>query len=140
VRVVLDTNVVVSALLSPTGAPAALLTAWRDGRIETLSSPTTIAELARILERPRVARQLGWSVASRRDFLDSFASGSVSIVPRVALHQVSRDPDDDRFLELAIAGAADYIVSGDRHLLELGSYQGIPILTPARFLADLALE
>ncbi len=60
--------------------------------------------------------------------------------PPVHLRIIAADPDDDRVLEAAVAGEADFIVSGDRHLLDLGRYEGIEIVTPARFLAELSMR
>lgn len=139
-KVVLDTNVVVSALVSPHGSPAAVLAAWRGDRIEGLTSSATLAELARVLERPRIAGQLGWGERARSRFLAELAASSRSIEPDLTVTAITADPSDNMFLELAVAGAADYIVSGDAHLTSLGSYEGIPILTPAQFLAVLDLE
>lgn len=135
-------NVVVSALFSPGGTPAALLMAWLERRFDLLVSPPMRAELLRVLDLPRVARRIGWSQESRIEFLERLASGSLMIDPGPARIAVSRDPDDDLVFELAAVGGADYIVSGDADVLVIGSYEGIPILilTPAQFLAVLDLE
>lgn len=137
-RVVLDTNVVVSALLSPGGPPAALLRSWRERRIEVLASEASLAELAGVLARPRIARRLGWSTAERRDFLHSFGDATLLVTPDVSIDVIAADPPDNRFLELALAGAAEYLVTGDQHLAALGAFEGIPMVTPAQFVAVLA--
>lgn len=139
-RVVLDTNVVVSGLLIVGSGPAAILDGWRDGQFEVLTSRSTIAELRGVVELPRIVRRLPLASADHQAFLEDYSGFTTSVETDLTITAITADPSDNVFLELAVAGAADYVVSGDRHLLDLGSYQGIPILTPARFLAVLALE
>ncbi len=139
-RIVLDTNVVVSAALILTSPPALVVRAWREGRVEVLSSPTTLDELRGVFARPQIARRLLMSPEEQRAFVEEFVRSTTLVVPDLTVTAITADPSDNMFLELAVAGRADYIVSGDAHLTSLDSYEGIPILTPARFLSVLALE
>lgn len=139
-RVVLDTNVVVSALFSPRGGPAAILQAWREGRIEVVTSPDLLDELTRVLKRPASLKRLGWSASEVEVFLDGMRAQAVLAAPEGKLRIVAADPSDDRVLEAALAGGAGYIVTGDSHLLQLAQYEGIAVLSPARFMALLSLE
>ncbi len=140
-RAVLDTNVVVSALFSPRGSPAAILQAWREGALEWCTSPDLLDELARVLDPPVSLQRLGWSADEAEAFIDGVRARVVMVTtPEARLRVVAADPDDDRVLEAAVAGRADCIVSGDRHLLELEEYEGIQILSPGRFAALLSLE
>ena len=137
---VLDTNVVVSALISHRGAPAQCYRAWQEGRFAYVTSPALLDELARVLSYPRLSKYLAWSGEERREFLEALAYAAKLVVPDIELHVIDEDPDDDRVLEAAVAAGVSHIVTGDRHLLNLRSYNGIEIVPPARFLAHLSLQ
>ena len=135
-RLVLDTNVLVSAVLGPQGKPRrALEFALRRG-VLLLSGPTR-SELLEVLYRPRLQRYL---VEVEREGIRRRieARGErVAITERV---EASRDPKDDKFLEVADGGGAGFIVSGDQDLLVLDPFRGIRILTPAAFLVAMGEE
>jgi uncharacterized protein len=138
-RVVIDTNVFVSALLSPNGAPAQVLNAWQERRFLLLTSPEIIAEIVEILGRfigrtPYDVAQEdvdGIVVLLKNDAIMVQAGADVSDadIP---------DPDDLVFLACALDGSANVIVSGDKHLKSLGVYRGIPILTARDFVEQLS--
>lgn len=138
--VVLDTNVVISALISPRGAPAQIYRAWQNGRFTYVSSPPLLDELARALSYPRVRKYLAWTGEERGEFLEALAYTAKLVIPNIQLRVIDEDPDDNRVLEAAVAAGVSHIVTGDRHLLDLDSYQGVEIVSPARFLAHLSLE
>jgi len=129
-RVVVDTNVLVSRLLAPDSVPARVVShAVRHGRL--LVSEATLAELAEVLGRQKFDRYL--TLDERKQFvrlLVRFAE-----IPPIA-HRVAvcRDPADNKFLDLALSGAASAVVTGDRDLLELHPFQRIPIMKPADYL------
>ena len=137
-RAVLDTNVIVSAVLSPGSPPDSILGASRRGAVDLVTSAPLLRELEDVLGRPQIAERLGWAPEERASFIAALADFAVIVAPKEKLEAIKADPADNRVLEAAVAGTADYIVSGDRDLLELGSYQDIRILTPARFAAVLA--
>ncbi|MEE9278500.1 MAG: putative toxin-antitoxin system toxin component, PIN family [Dehalococcoidia bacterium] len=137
---VLDTNVPVSAVLSGRGAPATILRAWQDDRFQLLTSVPLLDELEQVLARPQIAERLGWSATERLAFLFALGESAILVHPGLPLQVVEMDPSDDRVLEAALEANADYIVSGDRHLLDLGSYGTIPVVTPAHFVAALAID
>jgi uncharacterized protein len=129
-RLILDTNVIVSALAFPSSKPRQAFDAARErGRV--LASPDTLEELVRTLRRPKLAAYI--TAAEREAFLEAFPAmvELVEVKERLAL---CRDPRDDRFLELAAAGGADYLVTGDADLLVMGRFRGTAILAPATFL------
>ena len=130
-RCVVDTGVLVSRLLLPRSVPAQAVDRAL-GRGVLLMSDATLAELARVLSRAKFDAYV--SVPERQQFLRLLARVAelVSILHAV---RACRDPADDKILEVAVNGAADLIVTGDRDLLARDPYRGIPIMTPAAFLA-----
>ncbi len=135
--VVLDTNVWVSALLSPAGAPAQLVQLWEQEAFEIAFSPALLAELINTLAYPRVQKYLRRSPQYMETFLKRLKLVGIFVEPEVHLEAIPHDPDDNRVLECAATATAGYIISGDKHLLELKAYRGIVVLPPAGFLALL---
>lgn len=131
-RVVLDTNVIVSGLLSPGHPPASLLDRFDRGLLGLVTSAEQLDELRDVLARPRIATRLTAGVSAR--FLDNLASKADLCGPLPPV-KTSPDPKDDFVLATALAGGAELIVTGDkRHLLSLGSFEGIAIVTAAEAL------
>ncbi|MEA2039399.1 MAG: putative toxin-antitoxin system toxin component, PIN family [Thermodesulfobacteriota bacterium] len=129
-RFVLDTGVLVSAVLLPRSVPRqAVDSAFSHGIV--LASADTIGELDEVLRRPKFDRYL--LEEERLLFLAAF-SRDVEVVDVIERISECRDPKDDRFLELAVDGHATCIVSGDRDLLVLNPFRGIVILTPQKFI------
>jgi putative PIN family toxin of toxin-antitoxin system len=128
VGVVLDTNVLVSAL-GFGGSPLDALLRTFDDDVRLLASEETLDELDRVMTYDR----LPFTDGDRTQFL-AILRREADIVPPDESIDTVRDPDDDKFLEVALAGGADYVVSGDRDLLDLGSYGGIEIVRPDEFL------
>ncbi len=137
VRLVLDTNTVVSGLIWPGGPPAQLIEAAEAGRVDLVSSPALLAELQGVLERRRFAAQLTKRHLSPAVLFDGYAALVTIIQVKNLAEPASRDPDDDKVLACALAGKADAIVSGDDDLLTLSDFRGIPILTAARAITTL---
>lgn len=130
-RVVFDTNVLISGLLSATSAPArALERAVSQGQI--VASRQTLRELMTTLLSPKFDRYVS---QERRTELLTRLAPLLDIVEIVQPIRASRDPKDDQFLEAAVSGQAAVIVTGDRDLLELHPFRGIAIVTPATFMA-----
>ena len=131
-RVVLDANVYISALLVGRGCEE-ILTLGRTGVIQVLSSPEIIDEVASVLRR-----KFRWSPADIRPFLDE-ASDLCRMIPfDPAEVEFPADPADAKILACGVAGKADVIVTGDKkHLLPLKRYRGIPIVSPAEFLEQI---
>jgi len=139
-RIVLDANVFVSALISGSGAAAKIVVYWQEDRFEVAISPPILHELDRVLHYPRIQEHQRLSEQRIRHFLHLLARGAVAVAPPQQLTVINVDPADNRYLECALMAEAEVIVSGDRHLLALGEYKGIQIITPAGFLAFLNLE
>lgn len=134
--VVVDTNVVGSGLMSPGGTPDRVLRAGLAGAFGLVTSAPLLTELAVVLSRPRIRKRTKFTSLQEEAFVESLASLATIVVPTERL-AVTVDPDDNRVLEAAVAADADFIVSGDADLLELGSFRGIQIVTPAAFVVAL---
>jgi hypothetical protein len=131
--VVIDTNVVVSALLFG-GKPGHLVYHWQEGRIRPYASEAIIAEYLRVLAYPRFElSESHITYLIYHQILPLFEIVQVQSTEPV----ISEDPEDDKFLHCAVAAAARFIVSGDQHLLRLGSFEGIPIVKVSNFLETL---
>ncbi len=136
-RIVLDTNVVMSALLWR-GNPYQLLQAIRQrSNLQIYSSVTLLEELADVLTRPSATKRLGVIDQHAGTVLLDYAAVVQVIEPAPLAQPVCRDPDDDEVLALAVAAQADLIVSGDRDLLVLGQFEGIAIVTARDALGRL---
>jgi putative PIN family toxin of toxin-antitoxin system len=135
-RVVLDTNVMISAFLSPLGKPFACLR-WALDNATLIVSRELLEEVETRLARPKFNKYL--DASRRRAVVADLALSAVQVELR-GIVKVCRDPDDDKLLEIALLGRADCLVTGDHDLLILDRYQGIPILTPAGFLAALSSQ
>lgn len=133
-RAVLDANVLVSAILSPKGTPAKVLTAWQAEQFHLVLSEAVLDEIDRVLRYPRIVRRHRWSEERLQGFIEDLTHLAIMTPGMVHLTVIAEDPPDDRYLECAIEGEAEYIVSGDQHLLDLAEYQGISIVTPRVFL------
>ena len=130
-RAVLDPNVIISALLSPTGSPAKVLRVWLDGAYDLVVSPSLLEELERALAYPKIRERV--TPAEAQELLDLLDDqGDLREDPTDEPPVRSPDPGDDYLIALAAASQA-IIVSGDRHLLDLDD--DVPVYSPAAFLA-----
>ncbi len=139
-RVVLDSNVVVSSYIISIGAPAYLIAAWRNQAFVLVVSDSVLSEYQRSLGYPRVSRRHGLTPEQIAEQIAYIRESALMVVPENLPRVVPNDPDDDQIIACALAGQADYIVTGDHHLLDLREYRGIRILSPAVFLVMLASE
>ncbi len=129
-RIVADTNVVVSALLWG-GPPRAILDAAREQRIALFTRAPLIAELEDVLSRAKLARRFAAIGRTPADLLERYLALVGFVTPTPLTEAISRDPDDDQVIATAIAARAEFIVSGDRDLLDLGRHREIPIIDAA---------
>lgn len=135
-RVVLDTNVLIGAALRPDGPPRAVLDLVRAANGVLLFCDETFEELASRFNRAKFDRYVS------RDNRAVFLAQLVAVAEWVSIAGAMlgcRDRDDDKFLEAALAGGADCLVTGDRDLLEMSSFHGVQILTPREFLEPARL-
>jgi uncharacterized protein len=127
VRIVLDTNILVSALMSIRGAPAQLVELAACAAVQNLTSEALLLELHHVLNRPLFNKQ------DHSPYMQHVRAFSECVTPTEKLHHCKDEPDN-RVLECAVAGRADYIISGDKELLGLGRCRGIPIVSARAFL------
>jgi putative PIN family toxin of toxin-antitoxin system len=134
IRIVLDTNVIVSALVFG-GVPRGVLELAEAGRCEFFHSEAIQAEVRRVL-----AEKFDWAPAMLQQVLPTLWSMGEFVSPQVVVRAVPDDDDDNRILECALAADASFIVSGDHHLLALRTYKSISIVTPRQFLEALPAD
>ena len=140
-RAVLDANVLVGALIRPQGPPGQVLDRLlRDSAFELVASRATLDELRRSLNYPKVRKYLLLSDEDLDLWVEAMGAIAVLVEGRVSRRLVEADPADDIYIAAALEGLAEYIVTGDRHLLDLGNHEGIRLVTPREFLANLKGE
>lgn len=135
-RIVLDTNVVVSALIWG-GTPYRLIQAAADGDIELCTSPALLIELRDVLGRAHLASRLAQQRSSIGQAIGFYVELAISVSPLATLRVVPGDADDDHVIAAALAARAELIVSGDRHLLSMGSHEGMRIVNAAEALVRI---
>ncbi len=128
-RVVLDTNVLVSGLAYPSSIPGVIVAAWRHGGLDVVLSRHILDELSRVL--PRLNHRLNWREADFADIIDILAINAELVDPVLMNEADLRDAADQPVLGTLLAAKADYLITGDRDLLVIGDR--FPIVTPAVF-------
>jgi hypothetical protein len=135
VNVVVDTNVFISSLINPAGTPGKIVDLWKVGRISLCLSQEILHEYLEVIARLGISDDP--AVATLLKIFES-RGNQVYVSETSALTVIENDPEDNKFLECAIAARAQYVISGDRHLLKLREFQGIRVLTPAAFIREKA--
>lgn len=134
-RAVLDANVIISGLIRPQGPPGQIMVRLlRDRAFELVASPSTLDELRRSLRYARVRKHLPFGQEQVDLHVEALAAVSVIVEGKVTRPIIAADPDDDVSIAAAVEGLAEYVVSGDRHLLDLAEYWGIRMVAPRAFL------
>jgi len=134
-KVVLDTNIFVSSLLVKVGLPAQILGALRKRQFILVTSPSIIAEIRATLSYPYIRRKYEIFEEERDELITLLEQDSLLVPGNTKIiNAIAKDPADEKVLACATEAKVDFIVSGDRHLLDLGIYQGIPILTARQFI------
>ena len=136
-KVVIDTNQFVSSVINKRGPSAELLDAWRNHHFVLILSTSILDELKRVLLYPHIFKKYKLT-QSEIDFLVNLLEhDAIMVSGSLEVNIVKDDPDDNKFLACALEAEADYIVSGDSHLLSLKSYKDISILSVNEFLQVL---
>jgi putative PIN family toxin of toxin-antitoxin system len=139
IRAVLDTNVLISGLLGEHSPPRQLVDAWLDGRYVLVTSLYQVEEMSHVVAYPRITSRLRLSDAEIDLVLAALLSQAEVVRGDLRLPGVSRDPKDDPLVACAVEGAADYLVSGDADLLDLGKHENTRVVTPREFVEILGV-
>jgi len=139
-RVVIDTNVIVSRYLSPKGSPAQILKQWKRSVFDLVVSEAVLQEYQEALLYKHIQALHRRNAGEVQRIVANFRKLSILVEPEEEVTVITSDPDDNKFLACALAGRAEVIVSGDSDLLSLKQYQGIHILPPHTFLVFLEQE
>ncbi len=135
-RVVLDANVWISALISTNGAPAKIVDLWLAGKFDVAISSVTFKEFLAVIQYEKIARISGVPEYGRK-IADLISKLAIWVEPKMKI-TASQDDSDNRYIECAIAAQADYLITGDaKHLLPIEKYNGIQIIPPDVFLMIL---
>lgn len=139
IKAVVDTNVLVSGIISPKSSPAKIINYWRERKFVLVTSPKILQETKRVLNYPKIAKKYHLNKEKINELIREFSLFSEVCKPTKKISVIQQDPEDNKFLEAGISASADFIVSGDSHLLNLREYQGIKILTAKEFIAKLEM-
>jgi putative PIN family toxin of toxin-antitoxin system len=133
VRLVVDPGVLIAALLTPDGPPAAIVLAVRDEQVELVVSPKLLGELSSVLVREKFRRWV--SVDEARDYVEGLARLALTVADPPSGEPITRDPKDDYLVRLAQGTGSYFLVSGDADLLAAASPElGVSLVAPRRFL------
>ena len=138
-RAVIDTNILVRAVIKPSGTVGPVLLRLRHGDYTLLYAQSLLEELIDVLNRPRIRNKYRLTDQDIQTVVSLILLRGAAVAPKERI-TACRDPKDDKFLEVAVSGRADVIVSGDQDLLVLHPFAGIPILPPVAFLQMLDAE
>ncbi|MDH4028407.1 MAG: putative toxin-antitoxin system toxin component, PIN family [Nitrospirota bacterium] len=134
IRACIDTNVLVSGIISPKGAPRKLLDLARKEIFRVVSSASINHEVLNVLHRDHIYTKYNLTEEIIDDISAFLYEGSVLTDDKYAVSKIKKDPEDNKFIACALEGEADYIVSGDDHLLRLKHYSGIQIVNAREFI------
>jgi putative PIN family toxin of toxin-antitoxin system len=135
IRVTLDVNVLASGFPAEAGPPAALIDAWTALAYELIISEHILEGLERTWQKPYYQQR--FTPEQAQDSLAVLRTEATLVTPASTVHGVGQDREDDLVLATAVAGRAEYLVTGDRHLQAIAGYQGVIILSPRQFLTTL---
>ncbi len=141
-RIVIDTNILVSAILTPKGNPAEILKLVLEGKLNLIISPAILEEIQLVLSYPRLVRLIKKNKITMKEvysFLEKMSKVAVITPGKLDIKAIPDDPTDNKILACGLEGEADFIISGDHHLTDLKIFQGIKIMNPATFLKIINL-
>jgi uncharacterized protein len=139
-RVVVDTNVLISGLFEIKNTPPLkILTAIRKQEIILVTSAVIMGEVGTVMNREKFAKKINMNEAGRKAFIDDLIARSDVTAGKQLNRNFGRDIKDDKFLACGVEGKVDYIITGDRDLLDLTEYEGIKIITPRTFVELVGL-
>jgi putative PIN family toxin of toxin-antitoxin system len=134
IKIVVDANLFASALIKPDSNPGNILELIKQNEVELVISPSVIIEIKRILLYPKIQKYHQKTAQQLDTFFDGLLIFAWVVEGQAEIDVIQTDPTDNKYLACALEGEADYIVSGDRHLLDIGLYQGSKIIKAKAFL------
>lgn len=134
IAAVIDTNILVSSVISDKGAPRKVFELWRDGRFTLVSSPELIEEVERVLRYPKIKRRYRLSESDILVFLHLLSIAAKIVPPEPLPLEGIPDPSDVKLFLAARAGRAGYLVTGDQALLAMGDFHGVKVVSAEAFV------
>jgi len=140
IKAVIDTNILISGVISPNGSPRKIIEAARRLIFTIVTSYDINDEVLAVIHRPKIYFRYHLTEKIVDDISSLLYEGAELVSGNIRTNPISADPDDDKFIHAALESNSHYIVSGDKHLLDLEKYQGIKIVTANEFLNILKLN
>ena len=138
-KVVLDTNIIISGTIMDHGIPYQILNIWKKGDFTVIISEPILQEIDRVFHYSHIKSKRFLTEQDIETVLQTLIKYSINVPIELKIEAILDDPEYNKFIEAAVEGNADYIVSGDRHLKSLKVYQGIKIISPSEFIEILAI-
>jgi putative PIN family toxin of toxin-antitoxin system len=142
-KIVIDTNILVSAILTPEGNPAKILKLVLEGKLNLIISPAILGETRQVFNYPKLAKLMEKNNITRQEiygFLDKMSRVALITPGKLDIDVIPKDPADNKIIACALEGDADFIISGDHHLTDLKIFQSIKIIDPAAFLKIVNIQ
>ena len=142
-KIVIDTNILVSAILTPEGNPAKILKLVLEGKLNLIISPAILEETRQVFNYPKLAKLMEKNNITRQEvygFLDKMSRVDLITPGKLDIDVIPKDPADNKIIACALEGDADFIISGDHHLTDLKIFQSIKIIDPAAFLKIVNIQ
>lgn len=142
-KIVIDTNILVSAILTPEGNPAKILKLVLEGKLNLIISPAILEEIRQVFNYPKLAKLMEKNNITRQEvygFLDKMSRVAIITPGKLDIDVIPKDPADNKIIACALEGDADFIISGDHHLTDLKIFQSIKIIDPAAFLKIVNIQ
>lgn len=136
-RVVIDTNLIISGTTKSNSIPHRLLEGWRKKEFLLITSIPILSEIKEVLERKEIQAHFFLKPEDIQEMIQALSTQTIITSGALEVDIVKDDPDDNKFIAAAIEGSASYVISGDRHLLDIKEYEGIKIMKARNFLEDV---
>ncbi len=134
IKAVIDTNILVSGLISSKASPAKIISLWRERKFILVVSEEILREVERVLFYPKIFKKYRLDKNSIDKYVKIFRAFTEIAEPKEELRLIKADESDNKFIEAALAVGAGYVVSGDKHLLEIREFRGIKVIKADEFL------
>jgi putative PIN family toxin of toxin-antitoxin system len=137
IKACLDTNIFISGFISPSGYPSQIIEAWQNREFILLTSDEIITEVSKVLNYPKIKKSFSLSDDEIEKYLTLISKYSQRMPGELKVNVITENPSDNMFIACALEGKADFIISGDNHLLSVGNHEGIRIITASEFVKQI---